>query len=67
MAIKSESGEVLEFDHVVFACHADTTLQILKNGAGITDQEQKVLGAFEFGDNRAVLHSDLEVRNMIYF
>lgn len=56
--LTTEMGETLEFDHVVFACHADTTLKILERGEGITEQERKVLGGFEFSKNRAVLHSD---------
>lgn len=58
----TEMGEAFEFDHVVFACHADTTLKILERGEGITEQERKVLGGFEFSKNRAVLHSDPAVR-----
>lgn len=61
----TEMGEAFEFDHVVFACHADTTLKILERGEGITEQERKVLGEFEFSKNRAVLHSDPAVRSQL--
>jgi hypothetical protein len=44
------------YDHVVFATHADTTLEVL--GAGATDAERRILGAFRFRANRAVLHRD---------
>ena len=43
------------FDSVVFACHADTALAILKDaGTG----ERRVLGAIPFRRNRIVLHTD---------
>ena len=44
------------FDHVVFGTHADTTLAIL--GADVTPNEQRLLSAFRYSRNRAVLHSD---------
>ena len=44
------------FDHAVFASHADTTLRIL--GRDATTQEQRLLSAFRFQDNLAVLHRD---------
>ncbi len=56
VVVHTSSGETFEADHVVFACHADTTLDILGDGA--TDDERKVLGAFEFSNNHAVMHSD---------
>lgn len=62
VSLVTESGAKLPFDHIVFACHADTTLKILERGVGITDDEKVVLGGFEFGKNRAVLHSDPQVR-----
>ena len=43
------------FDAVVFACHADETLRLLRDA---TDDERAVLGAFTFRDNEAVLHRD---------
>lgn len=44
------------FDRVVFATPANRTLEIL--GAGATDQERAMLGAFKYQPNRAVVHSD---------
>jgi len=49
-------GNVDRFDEVVFATHADTTLQVL--GADATPAERAILGAFRFQGNRAVLHRD---------
>jgi predicted NAD/FAD-binding protein len=44
------------FDDVVFATHADTTLQIL--GTAATDEERRTLSAFTYQRNVAVLHRD---------
>jgi uncharacterized protein len=41
---------------VVLATHADQALRIL--GADATVEEQRVLGAFRYQENRAVLHGD---------
>ena len=42
------------FDRVVLACHADDALALIEP----TDTERDVLGAFDYQDNLAVLHSD---------
>jgi predicted NAD/FAD-binding protein len=44
------------FDHLVLATHADVTRQILREDA--TGDERRVLGAFDFQRNLAVLHRD---------
>lgn len=62
--LETVDGKTEEFDHVVFACHADTTLEILKKGKGITQDEKEVLSGFEFSTNRAVLHGDYAVSFM---
>jgi len=48
-------GGVHAFDQVVFATHADVSLKLL---ADPSPAETKVLGAFQYSRNRAVLHSD---------
>ena len=48
-----------KFDHVVFACHADTALKILD--AHSTVIEREVLGAFPYSRNTAVLHTDISL------
>jgi predicted NAD/FAD-binding protein len=49
------AGSAERFDHVVIATHADQALRLLPDA---TDDEQRVLGAFGYSRNRAVLHSD---------
>ncbi|MFA6600584.1 MAG: FAD-dependent oxidoreductase [Candidatus Omnitrophota bacterium] len=49
----------LSFDHVVLACHADEALALLKDPS---EQEEKLLGAWEYSSNPTVLHTD---RNMM--
>ncbi len=48
-------GEREIFDHVVLACHANQALALLQSPSV---DEQKLLGAFSYQRNRAVLHSD---------
>ncbi|MDN5869986.1 MAG: FAD-dependent oxidoreductase [Nitrococcus sp.] len=43
------------FDHVVIATHADQALRMLADASA---DERRVLGAFRYVDNDAVLHSD---------
>ncbi|KAJ1301430.1 hypothetical protein OPQ81_008688 [Rhizoctonia solani] len=49
------------FDHVILACHSDTSTRILRQGAGLTADEERILGAFLWNKNRAVLHSDVNL------
>lgn len=46
------------FDEVVFACHSDQALELL---ADADDLERELLGAFPYGMNDAVLHTDTRV------
>ncbi|KAH7334557.1 hypothetical protein B0J17DRAFT_673853 [Rhizoctonia solani] len=50
-----------EFDHVILAAHSDISLRLLRQGAGITSDEEKILGSFLWNKNRAVLHSDVNL------
>ena len=52
--LSTESG-VHRFDQLVIATHADTALALL---AEPTDDERRLLGAFRYTRNHAVLHSD---------
>lgn len=53
--IKDSQDKTQEFDHVIFACHADEALQILKNP---TPEQKEIIGAFRYQDNTVILHSD---------
>jgi len=53
--IVEHGGRTTEFDHVVFATHAPTTLQLL---ADADAREQALLGAFRYTANQVVLHQD---------
>ena len=48
-------GGVADYDRVVMAVHADQVLPLL---AGASSAERRVFGAFQYQDNRVVLHSD---------
>ena len=49
----------VKFDHVIFACHADTALRIL--GKEATALEKNILSAFPYSSNTAVLHTDISL------
>ncbi|NCF62005.1 MAG: NAD(P)-binding protein [Gammaproteobacteria bacterium] len=53
--VKSRGLEPERYDRVFMACHSDQALRLL---ADPTPQEQAVLGAIEYQDNEAVLHTD---------
>jgi predicted NAD/FAD-binding protein len=64
-SVTREPGSVLvddaaggreRFDHVVLATHADTSLAVL--GADASAEERRLLGAFGYQRNVAVLHRD---------
>lgn len=44
------------FDQVVFATHAPTTLELL--GPDATEDERRILGAFQYSENKAYIHCD---------
>jgi predicted NAD/FAD-binding protein len=46
------------FDHVVFACHANQALKILKDPS---EQELKVMQGFSYRPNDILLHTDINV------
>ncbi|KAJ7133404.1 FAD/NAD(P)-binding domain-containing protein [Mycena epipterygia] len=55
------SGSTETYDHVIFACHSDTALSILRAGEGMTADEDEILGMFQWNRNEAVLHSDVKL------
>lgn len=55
VAVATADGRRETFDHVVIAAHADEALAMLAEPTGA---ERRLLGAFRYTANRAVLHSD---------
>ncbi|HEV2111103.1 MAG TPA: FAD-dependent oxidoreductase, partial [Gammaproteobacteria bacterium] len=53
--LREAGGAVVRYDRVVIAAHGDETLGLL---AGATAEERTLLGAFQYQQNRAVLHTD---------
>ena len=54
--VRDPTGHAERFDHVVVATHADTALAML--GRDATPEEHRMLGAFRYQENLAVLHHD---------
>lgn len=55
VTIRSRGGSEEPFDQVIFASHADQTLQMLTDAS---DSEQQILSDFPYQANDAVLHTD---------
>jgi predicted NAD/FAD-binding protein len=53
--LTTEDGVLRRFDRVVIATHADQALALL---ADPSEDEKRLLGAFRYSRNRAVLHTD---------
>ncbi|HWR90285.1 MAG TPA: FAD-dependent oxidoreductase [Dissulfurispiraceae bacterium] len=51
-------GIAERFDHVVFGCHSDQALRMLKSA---TPREREILGAIPYQQNQVVLHMDPSV------
>ena len=51
-------NETLQFDHVIFACHANQAMEILKDPS---NQEKNVMGGFSYRPNDVILHTDTSV------
>ncbi|MCA9099564.1 MAG: FAD-dependent oxidoreductase [Planctomycetales bacterium] len=56
--VQTQDGTVESFEHVVFATHADQTLRLLGDADA---RERRILGAFDYQQNHAVLHTDSSV------
>ncbi|MDD1792205.1 FAD-dependent oxidoreductase [Enterovibrio sp. ZSDZ42] len=54
VVVATEHSEEV-FDHVIFACHSDQALALLKRP---TQDEQLILGSIDYQDNDVVLHTD---------
>lgn len=59
VVLTTADGEMEEYDHVILACHSDTSLAILRAG-GISEVEERIIGGFQWNRNRVVLHSDVK-------
>lgn len=55
VTISTNTGPQESYDEVIFASHADQTLEMLVDA---TASERKILGAFPYQQNDAVLHTD---------
>jgi predicted NAD/FAD-binding protein len=55
VVVHDANGTVTRFDHVVIAAHADQALGMLADPSG---DEQRLLGAFRYSGNTAILHQD---------
>lgn len=53
--IRTQSGDVEQFDEVIIATHSDQAVQLL---ADATPIERDVLGAIDYQENDVVLHTD---------
>lgn len=53
--VEEQGGRARHFDHVVMAAHADQTLAMLCDP---TPEERRLIGAFRYGENVAILHRD---------
>lgn len=53
--LTDKEGKDYEFDHVIFASHADQTYKIISDK---TKQEKKILSKIKFSKNTAILHKD---------
>ena len=53
--LQFRDGSAMDFEHVVFACHGDEVLPLLKDPSAV---EREVLGNFRTSRNETVLHTD---------
>jgi predicted NAD/FAD-binding protein len=58
VVVVDSSGAEATFGHVIMACHADQSLQLLADPSAV---EREVLGAFPYQRNEVLLHTDASV------
>lgn len=54
-AVTDDKGDVAQYDNVIFACHADEALAMLRDPL---PSHTDILGAFDYQDNTIIVHSD---------
>ncbi len=54
--VTTQNGDE-EFDHVIFACHANQVMKILRE---TTKEQKEILESFSYQDNKIVVHRDLK-------
>jgi len=62
MTLNMVDGSEASLDRVILACHSDEVQKFLEAGGGTTNDGRSMLGAFSWGRNETVLHSDESVR-----
>ncbi|MCP5326073.1 MAG: FAD-dependent oxidoreductase [Oceanospirillaceae bacterium] len=55
VTVSDNQGQQLEYDQVIFACHSDQALAMLRDAS---PQEQEILSAIPYQNNDVVLHTD---------
>lgn len=53
--VHDSQGNMNEYDHVIFACHANQTLALLEEADA---DEHGIIGAFNYQANKVVVHTD---------
>lgn len=53
--VRTDDGMLHNFDDLVLACHADEALKLIEQPSR---EEQGILGAFAYQENRTILHGD---------
>tara|TARA_Y100001980_G_C14527124_1_gene302709 strand:+ start:25 stop:1068 length:1044 start_codon:yes stop_codon:yes gene_type:complete len=56
--IKIKGKDEIFFDKVIFACHSNQALQIIKN---ITPEEKNILSNIKYQNNTATIHTDTNI------
>lgn len=56
--VRDDRGQEMHYDRVVIAAHGDQAFKLIGDAS---EEERAILGAFQYQDNRAVLHSDAEL------
>jgi predicted NAD/FAD-binding protein len=56
--VETKDGRSGVFDEVIFACHSDEAIAVLKDPS---EQESAVLGDIAYGENKIVMHTDVRL------